>query len=228
MTTRIQPTTMPPIAIRRPSTVSTCTASQIRGTPCSRGRWEQPASRSVDSSEDATSQEDQVQADGSMAEASEFHAACAVLGLNQAASVSEAKSAFRVRAALLHPDVHQSGGAHRMDAATDAMQQLNDAYQLVLTSLEAGNTKPVIRGQRAVVRRCSRCRYRFQDTANEAMVVCPRCGQRTPRSVARRSFVLPFSSALGSRDRLRQAANEAATHQAHRTSRPPQSLARRD
>ncbi len=119
-----------------------------------------------------------MQADGSMAEASEFHAACAVLGLNQAPSMSEAKSAFRVRAALLHPDVHQSGGAHRMEAATDAMQQLNDAYQLVLTSLEAGNTKPVIRGQRAVVRRCSRCRYRFQDTANEAMVVCPRCGQR--------------------------------------------------
>ena len=77
-----------------------------------------------------------MQTDGStMAETSEFHAAYAVLGLSAAPSSSEAKTAFRVRAALLHPDVHQSAGADRMSAATTAMQQLNDAYQLVLESL---------------------------------------------------------------------------------------------
>ena len=185
-----------------------------------------PVESLVRSGRYARSQEEQVQAEGSMAEASEFHAACAVLGLSQAPSMSEAKSAFRVRAALLHPDVHQSGGAHRMEAATDAMQQLNDAYQLVLTSLEAGDTKPVIRGQRAVVRRCSRCRYRFQDRANRQWS----CARAVANATAERRValvVLPSKSALGSRDRLRQASNDAATHGAHRTSRPPYALARR-
>jgi hypothetical protein len=81
-----------------------------------------------------------VQAEG--AETSEFHAACAVLGLSTAPSLSEAKTAFRDRAALLHPDVHQSAGTQRMNAATAAMQQLNDAYQLVLESLIAGDPNP--------------------------------------------------------------------------------------
>ena len=95
-----------------------------------------------------------MQADGPMTEASDFHAACAVLGLSHAPSASEAKTAFRVRAALLHPDVHQSGGEVRMQAATDAMQQLNDAYQLVLASLEGGDAKPILPGHRE--RRSSR------------------------------------------------------------------------
>jgi hypothetical protein len=81
-----------------------------------------------------------VQADGStVSESSELQAACAVLGLSDAPSVSEARAAFRDRAALLHPDVHQSAGTHRMKAATEAMLQLNDAYQLLLESLVAAD-----------------------------------------------------------------------------------------
>ncbi len=114
-----------------------------------------------------------------IAETSEFHAACAVLGLSTAPSSSEAKTAFRVRAALLHPDVHQSAGAHRMNAATTAMQQLNDAYQLVLESLAAGDLNPthVTQGHNEMTRRCTKCRTDFQYTANDTLVVCPRCGQ---------------------------------------------------
>lgn len=121
-----------------------------------------------------------MQTDGStMAETSEFHAACAVLGLSTTPSSSEAKTAFRVRAALLHPDVHQSAGAHRMNAATAAMQQLNDAYQLVLESLVAGDLTPTnaTQGHNEMTRRCTKCRSEFQYTATDVLVACPRCGQ---------------------------------------------------
>ena len=123
-----------------------------------------------------------MQANGStMAKTSQFHAACAVLGLSTAPSSSEAKTAFRVRAALLHPDVHQSAGAHRMNAATAAMQQLNDAYQLVLESLAT-------HGHNGTTRRCTKCRSKLPYTADDALVGCPHCGQgsrvkpRNPRS----------------------------------------------
>ena len=121
-----------------------------------------------------------MQSDGStMAETSEFHAACAVLGLSTAPSFSEAKTAFRVRAALLHPDVHQSAGTHRMNAATAAMQQLSDAYRLVPESLVAGDPNPtnVTQGHNGMTRRCTKCRSEFQYTADDAFVACPRCGQ---------------------------------------------------
>jgi DNA-directed RNA polymerase subunit RPC12/RpoP len=133
-----------------------------------------------------------VQADGStMAETSEFHAACAVLGLSTAPSLSEARTAFRDRAALLHPDVHQSAGTHRMNAATAAMQQLNDAYQLVLESLVAGDPSPTndTEGHNRMTRRCTKCRSEFQYTANDALIACPRCGQGfRVRSRNRRSY----------------------------------------
>jgi DnaJ-class molecular chaperone len=133
-----------------------------------------------------------VQSDHStMAETSEFHAACAVLGLSTAPSLSEAKTAFRVRAALLHPDVHQSAGAHRMNAATAAMQQLSDAYRLVAESLLAGdpNATNVTQGHNGMTRRCTKCRSEFQYTANDALVACPRCGQGFRlRSRNRRSY----------------------------------------
>ncbi len=121
-----------------------------------------------------------MQSDGStMAETSELHAACAVLGLSTAPSLYEAKTAFRVRAALLHPDVHQSAGTHRMNAATAAMQQLSDAYRLVVESLLAGdpNAANVTQGHNGMTRRCTNCRSEFQYTPNDALVACPHCGQ---------------------------------------------------
>jgi len=133
-----------------------------------------------------------VQPDGStMAETFEFDAACAVLGLSTAPSLREARTAFRVRAALLHPDVHQSAGTYRLNAATAAMQQLNDAYQLVLESLAAGDPNPttVTRGHEAVTRRCTKCRSEFQYPANNAEVACGRCGEGfRVRSRNRRSY----------------------------------------
>ena len=85
-------------------------------------------------------EEDQVQGERStIAETSEFRAACAVLGLSTAPSLSEARTAFKTRAALLHPDVHQSAGTSRVNAATAAMQQLSEAYRLVVESLRAGD-----------------------------------------------------------------------------------------
>ena len=126
-----------------------------------------------------------------MAETSEFHAACAVLGLSTATSLSEAKTAFRVRAALLHPDVHQGAGTHRMNAATAAMQQLSDAYRLVAESLIAGdpNATNVTQGHIGMTHRCTNCRSEFQYTANDALVACPRCGQGfRVRSRNRRSY----------------------------------------
>jgi DNA-directed RNA polymerase subunit RPC12/RpoP len=125
-------------------------------------------------------EEDQVQGDhSSMEETSEFHAACAVLGLSTAPSLSEARAAFRVRAALLHPDVHQSAGTHRMNAATAAMQQLSDAHRLVVESLLAGAPDPtnVTEGHDGMTRRCTKCRREFQYTTNDALIACPRCGQ---------------------------------------------------
>lgn len=139
-----------------------------------------------------TIEEDQVQSDRStMAETSEFHAACAVLGLSTAPSLNEARKAFRVRAALLHPDVHQSAGTHRMNAATAAMQQLSDAYRLVAESLLAGdpNAEDLTQGHNRMTRRCTNCRSEFQYTTNDALVACPHCGQGfRVRSRNRRSY----------------------------------------
>ena len=119
-----------------------------------------------------------MQANGpTMAETSEFYAACAVLGLSTTPSSTEAKTAFRVRAALLHPDVHQSAGTHRMNAATAAMQQLNDAYQLVLESLVAGDPNTTDRGPNEMTRLCTECGSELQYTANDGLVRCPRCSQ---------------------------------------------------
>lgn len=117
-----------------------------------------------------------------MAETSEFKAACAVLGLTTASSSSEARTAFRDRAALLHPDVHQSAGPHRTNAATVAMQQLIDAYRLVLESLAAGDGDQTgeRNGHRGVMRRCPNCRSDVRHPAAVGEVACPACG-RGPR-----------------------------------------------
>lgn len=122
-----------------------------------------------------------------MTETPDLIAARAVLGLSTAPSSSEARAAFRDRAALLHPDVHQSAGDHRTNAATVAMQQLNDAYRLVLESLVA--TEMDEAGVRdGVARRCTNCRTEFRHAADASRAACPRCGHgnrvrpRTPRS----------------------------------------------
>jgi DNA-directed RNA polymerase subunit RPC12/RpoP len=133
-----------------------------------------------------------VQSDRStMAENSELHAAYAVLGLSPEPSLTEAKTAFRVRSALLHPDVHQSAGAHRVHAATAAMQQLSDAYRLVVESLLADdpNLANITHGHNGMSRRCTNCRSEFQYTASDGWVACPRCGQGyRVRSRIRRSY----------------------------------------
>ena len=100
-----------------------------------------------------------------MAETFEFHSACAVLGLSAEPSLSEAKRAFRIRAALLHPDVHQGAGTHRMDAATAAMQQLNEAYQLVLETLMAADTRrPDTQHRTEPLGRLAHVRFWHQDS----------------------------------------------------------------
>jgi DNA-directed RNA polymerase subunit RPC12/RpoP len=127
-----------------------------------------------------TIEENQVQSDRStMEESSEFRAACAVLGVSTTPSLSEARTAFRVRAALLHPDVHQSAGTHRTDAATAAMQQLSDAHRLVVESLLAGdpNATNVTRLRNGITGQCTKCRSEFEYPANDALVSCPQCGQ---------------------------------------------------
>ena len=216
---------------------------RIRETPCSSaggnsppaGRLNQPSpplsATPVRCGEHARSQEDQVQADGStMAETSELHAACAVLGLTTAPSSSEAKTAFRIRAALLHPDVHQSAGPHRMDAATAAMRQLNDAYQLVLESLAASDPFPtaVSDVDTGVTRRCIKCRHEFQYTADDGLAACPLCGHGSRvRSRNARSSSLrrsPRSSCGG----LLEPSEDTATRRAGWTSLTRQALARRE
>jgi hypothetical protein len=65
-----------------------------------------------------------------MSTAAEILAAYALLGIEEGASPAEIKAGYRRRAALLHPDRHQS----RTDDAEHAMQQLNAAYQLLRES----------------------------------------------------------------------------------------------
>jgi hypothetical protein len=115
-----------------------------------------------------------------MAEASEFEAACAVLGLSTAPSLSEARAAFRERAALLHPDVHRSAGTPRVNAATVAMQQLSEAHRVVVETILARGPNPsnALRVNNGMVRRCTRCRSEFHVTAEDASIVCPRCDER--------------------------------------------------
>lgn len=154
-----------------------------------------------------------------MEETSEFHVACAVLGLSATPSLSEARAAFRVRAALLHPDVHQSAGTHRTKAATAAMQQLSDAHRLVVESLLAAHPDPtsVTQGHNGMTRHCTKCRSEFEYPANDASVACPRCGQRLRVSSRnRRSY---------SRGRLR-AGRVAAYSRSPRTQQRTEPLGR--
>jgi hypothetical protein len=165
-----------------------------------------------------TIEEDQVQSERStMEETSEFHAACAVLGLSEVPSLSEARTAFRARAALLHPDVHQSAGTDRTKAATAAMQQLSDAHRLVVESLLAAEPNPtsVTRGHSGVTRHCTKCRSEF--TGDDSLAACPRCGQRLRISTRnRRSY---------SRGRLR-AGRMAAYSRSPRTQQRTEPLGR--
>jgi hypothetical protein len=148
-----------------------------------------------------------------MIETSAFTAACAVLGLSAAPSWSDARSAFRVRAALLHPDVHQSAGADRMSAATVAMQQLNDAYQLVLESLAAADRDPESATDRhtGVTRHCPRCRSESQYAAT-GRLACPRCGhgfRGTTRNVRTYSPSAPRAGRVVVSSRRRRAPQPA-------------------
>jgi hypothetical protein len=161
-----------------------------------------------------------VQADmPTKAESSEFRAACAVLGLSAGPSSGEAKAAFRARAALLHPDVHQDAGAQRIDAATAAMQQLNEAYQLVLESLVAGDPKPtdLVHRRRGATRRDTQDRRRSGDTADAAPV--SRGAQAKSGAIRRypRAGSRPGSVVVHSRRRRTQARREPSGGLAHVT-----------
>jgi hypothetical protein len=92
------------------------------------------------------------------------------------------------------------------------MQQLSDAYRLVVDSLLAGdpNLTGITQEHNGVTRRCTMCRSDFQSTAIDGLVVCPHCGQGfRVRLRNRRSY---------SRGRLR--AGRVAVYS--RRPRPPQ------
>jgi hypothetical protein len=115
-------------------------------------------------------------------ESSDFKMACAVLGLVGSAAgrptPAEVKSAYRLRAAILHPDVHQQGGGERSAAATAAMQQLNGAYQLALAHLRTTDESDPRAGSADLTVRCRRCSMVSPATREDNLLICPRCGQR--------------------------------------------------
>jgi hypothetical protein len=118
----------------------------------------------------------------------EVIAACAVLGLTETATLSEARAAYRSRAALLHPDVHQGRSADAQREANVAMQQLNAAYQVVVRHLNDGAAEHAPRsgdsgaGNAGVSWRCPTCTASFTSTSD--IPTCPVCGQRLRRRPA--------------------------------------------
>ncbi|MDA3040853.1 MAG: J domain-containing protein [Actinomycetota bacterium] len=81
----------------------------------------------------------------------EIVAAFAVLGVTPEATESDLKAAYRVRASLVHPDVHQHRGEDVLTHASEAMRQLTDAYRLAVR--HARDQSPAARSSSRQARR---------------------------------------------------------------------------
>ena len=66
----------------------------------------------------------------------DLNQAHALLGLPPGADRKGAMTAFKVRAQMLHPDKHMAASAEVRAEATRAMQQLNEALEVLLAHLD--------------------------------------------------------------------------------------------
>lgn len=118
-----------------------------------------------------------------MEQSADLIAARAVLGVEADATKQQIRLAFRQRAALLHPDLHQQRPSAR-GPAERAMAQLNEAYRTLLD--HPGTTDadaPVFgheSGRSPRPWRCPSCSTIFRSTSSME-TVCPGCGGRLKR-----------------------------------------------
>jgi curved DNA-binding protein CbpA len=108
-------------------------------------------------------------------------AARAVLGVDETATRQDIDAAFKLRASLLHPDAHAHRNQDGQRAATAAMQQLNDARDLLKRHVpkQEGlkNSQPSEAATRGGRWRCPDCSSEFE-ALDQAETSCPGCGRR--------------------------------------------------
>lgn len=68
--------------------------------------------------------------------------AATVLGITADSSLEDARKAFKDRTRLLHPDVHSSRSTRDAEAATQAMAQLNEAFEVFTGNSESTSQGP--------------------------------------------------------------------------------------
>jgi hypothetical protein len=115
-------------------------------------------------------------------------AAYAILGMEPGGTRSQARDAYRARASLLHPDLHNARGETAIHAANAAMRQLNDAYDTVLQYLSSRTDASSDHGtashphsasqsnEQASSRwRCPSCTQVFPVTVGVSTTRCPHC-----------------------------------------------------
>lgn len=113
----------------------------------------------------------------------ELAVAVAVIGVQGDINVQTVRSAYRARAALLHPDIHQAGGDARLETAVAAMQQLNDAYRALCDHLAAISepvpvtVEPPPPPAGTQTTRCRACAARVEFPDGITMRRCPSCGR---------------------------------------------------
>lgn len=121
-----------------------------------------------------------------------------MLGVPPDSTLAQVRAAHRLRAQLLHPDKHASGSGNVVDAATLAMQQLNEALHVLVQLMSppgsrgeeagAGGAGPrtgsgAAGGQRVELIVCMQCCYAQDVPTGNDEYLCLRCAARMTRSV---------------------------------------------
>ena len=116
----------------------------------------------------------------------ELPLAYAVMGLDSAATLEEAKKGYRARAVLLHPD--RVEGGLRGDAEA-AMSQLNEAWEVVRAHLEGGGVTAGVAPPEEAADAGSSPRQHTRRPRTPSAGECDMCGYAPARPLRQRRIV---------------------------------------
>ncbi len=133
-----------------------------------------------------------------MTNTQEFSAACAVLGVELGATLTDVKKAYRDRAILLHPDKHNHSTS-ASESAARAMQQLNDAHQVLVRDILARAATDTGYATASPSWRCPRCATVFAPGATSS-VRCPTCDSALREPAAPRRTAAPWAPVAVSKE----------------------------